>query len=248
MYYKNIALFYTLIALIYSPLAATAQEENTCRATDNICMTTHLISLAKSIEKDSWRDKTYREIAKTMAADGRAIEAIPLIEKIINPDTKALTIRAIGMEAAMANKIPDALFAKLHAEATKITDPPSFGIALTYIAMAQAYAGDDAGALETAKSMTNDSLRHKAYGETAEIQAEQNKFQQALHSVSMIESQSYKNKAYKNVSRIFSTSKQYQHAYDSALNIINPVMQAEAIQFILDTQRHSLEKEKKQSD
>lgn len=205
-------------------------------------MTTYLASLAEQIEKDSWRDQTYRELAKTMATDGRALDAIAYIPKITNPDTQALTIRGIGMEAAMAGQVPDGLFPLLRAEAEKITHPPSYGIALTYIAMAQAFAGDDAGARLTASQMENEDLRNKAYGETAEIQAEKGKFGLAMESISFIGSISFKNKAYKNVSRIFAENSKYQESFDTAVHIANPVMQAEAVQFILDTQRKEQEK------
>jgi hypothetical protein len=237
-----------ILFLLFQPLLSFAESPTTsvpvsaCIATDLKCIVARISALAEKIETDNWRDQTYRELSKTMAANGMAIQAIPYISKIKNPDTQALTIRGIGMEAAMADVIPDGLFSMLRQEADRITDPPSHGIALTYIAMAQAYAGDDAGAEKTASEMENEALSHKAFAETAEIQAEKGKFDIAIKSISLIDSASFKNKAYKNVSRIFSETGRYQEAYDTAQFISNPVMQAEALQFMLDTQR--IEKEK----
>ena len=237
---KYCRLFYIFLLFVYSPAMATTPPQ--CLATDHICMTKYLAGLATQIEKDDWRDQTYRELAKSMAANGRSLEAIPYIAKITNPDTKALTIRGIGMEAAMVGKVPENLFKELRVEAEKIEHPPSYGIALTYIAMAQAFAGEDAGAKLTASQMQNEDLRNKAYGETAEIQAEKGKFGLAMESISYIVSTSFKNKAYKTVSRIFAEDRKYQEAFDTAINISNPVMQAEAVQYILDTQQKEQEK------
>lgn len=242
--------FMMTLLLLLSPFPAARAEEPSqdpaCKAVeDRACLTNRLGQLAEKIEKDSWRDQTYREMAKTMATDGRALEALPLIDKIINPDTKALTIRGIGVEAATHGHATTELFTKLSEEAKKITYAPSHGIALTYIAMAQAFAGDDSGAAKTASGMDNADLRNKAYGETAEIQAEQGKFAAAMNSIRQIEAVSFRNKAYKTVSGIFAEGRKYQDAYDTSLNIENPVMQAEAIQFILD---HQIQSEDKEND
>ncbi|MCB9965105.1 MAG: hypothetical protein H6855_03390 [Rhodospirillales bacterium] len=234
--------FMSVPATVYAQPAPPSSATSPCKAADSACVTEYLETLAGRIEKESWRDQAYRELAKTLAADGQALKALPLIEKIQNPDTKALTIRGIGMEAAMAGKVPEELFTHLRQAAEKITDPPSYGIALTYIAMGQAFADDDDGAMATAADMKNDALRHKAYGETAEIQAEKGKFSLALESIRQIDSASFRNKAYKNVSRIFAERQKYQESFDMAVLIENPVMQAEAIQFMLDEQRRSREK------
>ncbi len=233
-------LFLSLVIVVFSGMAQA--QETPCNAKNQTCLTDHILSLAEEIDDRRWKDQTYREVAKTMAASGRATDALPLISKIQSPDTKALTIRGIGMEAAMAGRVPENLFMLLRTEAEKITDPPSYGIALTYIAMAQAFAEDDAGAIQTASEMKNEALRHKAYGETAEIQAEKGKYDLAMQSIAAIESIPFKNKAYKNVSKIFAESEKYQDAFNTTLYITNPVITVEAIQFILDTQRQSKER------
>lgn len=225
-----------LVIGLFLVLPAHAKQTPQCAGEDRACIAKHLSSVIEKIEKDEWRDQGYRELAKSMAASGEAMQALPIIAKINSPDTQALTIRGIGMQAAKVNKVAPDLFVKLHEEAAKITHPPSHGIALTYIAMAQAMAGDDSGAKATAQSMKNTALRQKAFGETAEIQAEQGKLSLALDSISMIDSVSFKNKSYKNISRIFAETEKYQQALETASYITNPVMQASAIQFILNTQ------------
>ena len=213
-----------------------------CQGENTSCLEDQIVLLAKDIKKDQWRDQTYREVAKSMAANGRSLDALPLIPLIKSPDTKALTIRGIGMEAAENNTIPENLFTLLRKEADKIEHAPSYGIALTYIAMAQALAGDDAGAAQTAADMKNDALKNKAYGETAEIQAEQSKHAEAIKSISYIQDLAFKNKAYKSVSRIYAENYEYNEAFEIASNITNPVMKSEAIQFILNKQLQQKQK------
>ncbi|MCB1650826.1 MAG: hypothetical protein KDI46_02115 [Alphaproteobacteria bacterium] len=204
------------------------------------CMFQTIANEAAKIDNQSWRDQTYRELAKSMAAAGLVQEAIPYIEKIQTPDTKAMTIRGIGMAAAQLGLSPEqyaALFTTLRAEAEKITHPPSYAIALTYIAMSQAFAGDNAGAWKTASDMENDALRHKAYGETAEIQAGKGNTQAAMKSIGLIESEAYRNKSYSIVCKILTdNAKQdldYQKAFDFADAITNPYKKAEAMQYIV---------------
>ena len=100
--------------------------------------------------------------------------------------------------------------------------------------MSQAFAGDDAGATKTAKSMENDALRNKAFGETAEIQAERKDFDAAMTSISHINTSSFRNKAYRIVSKIFANHGAIEEAYKSANLIDNPYMKAEALQYILN--------------
>ena len=194
---------------------------------------------AAKIENKSWRDQTYRELAKTLAADGQTTEAIAIIPKIETPDTKAMTIRGIGMEAAdldLDQASYDALFESLRVHAEKIDHPPSYAIALTYIAMSQAFAGDNMGAWKTASEMENDALRHKAYGETAEIQAEKGDYTAAMKSIGYIESVAFRNKAYALVSKILAGLGQRQNALDAAMPITNPYKKAQAIQRVLNTE------------
>lgn len=243
------AFFLLSIFIILTVLTDTAYAQKMpCNAHDIGCLSNDILTLADNIENAQWRDQIYRDVSKSMAAAGRATEALPLIAKITNPDTKALTIRGIGIEAAMADAVPEGLFVNLRTEAEKISEPAAYGIALTYIAMAQAYAGDNDGAMQTASEMQNEDLRNKAYGETAEIQAEKGLYDLAIKSIAAIESLSFKNKAYKSISKIFAENKKYQDAYKSTLYINNPVMKAEAIQFILDQQQHHKEKSKKEPD
>ena len=234
----RITLLFLFVIFFITP--SIAEEHTPCAIKDRNCVLDELLSEAQSIENKSWRDQTYRELAKTLAFDGRVDEAIAVISRIKSPDTQAMTIRGIGMAVA-DNALPeakyDAAFKKLRATAETITHPPSYAIALTYIAMAQAFANDDAGAWATAADMENDALRHKAYGETAEIQAEKGKFDEAMKSISAIESSAFRNKAYAIVAKILADKKHLDEALKSARSITNAYKKAQAIQYVLDAQK-----------
>lgn len=232
---KRILTYYVTLGLFFSLAPALAQEK--CAASDKNCLMRELETTAATIEEEKWRDQTYRELAKSYTYEGQPDKAISLIDKIINPDTKAMTIRGIGMAAA-DSKWDEAkyskLFTDLTAAAEKIDHPPSYAIAYTYIAMAQAFAGDDAGAMATAKGMENDALRHKAFGETAEIQAERGDYAAAMQSITAIDDRAFRNKAYRIVSKIFAKRGEAQKAYDTAVQIDNPYTKSEALQTILN--------------
>ncbi|MEM6781571.1 MAG: hypothetical protein AAF569_06885 [Pseudomonadota bacterium] len=230
--------FLCVILSIVAFMPIARAENPACVASDKPCLMKQLEATAATIENEKWKDKTYRELAKSYTYEGMEEDAIRLITKVQNADTKAMTIRGIGFAAAdskWSDKARyDALFEKLHTEAAKIDHAPSHGIALTYIAMAQAFAGDDAGATETAKGMTNDALRHKAFGESAEIQAERGDFDAAMASIAHIDSLPFRNKAHRIISKIFVQKDMIDEAYDAAMKIDNAYMQAEAVQFILN--------------
>ena len=90
--------------------------------------------------------------------------ATVLIEKIDNDDTKAMTVRAIGMALAIHQDLPDEkynmMFSKLDVGSKKIEDSGARDIAYTYIAMAQAFAGLDDDATKTTVGMNNPA-KHK---------------------------------------------------------------------------------------
>ncbi len=211
-----------------------------CAVDNRGCIRAMIESSAAGIENVAWRDQTYRELAKTKAFDGDMAGALRTLDSIENPDTKALTIRGIGMAVADLNK-GDAesaeAFAQLRAKAEEIKHPPSYAIALTYIAMAQAFAGDNDGAWKTASEMENDALRHKAYGETAEVQAGKGNFTAAIKSIGLIDSAAYRNKAYAVTSSIFANAGDYAHALDMAVRIDNAYKKSSALQYVLDKQK-----------
>lgn len=235
-----------LCQLTFAILPATAFAESpaevkTCAATDAECLHQEIARAAKALTNKTERDQTYRELAKSWARAGhpeKAVEIVPLIE---TPDTRAMAIRGIAMELA-GLKGPkdkqDKIFTQLReqAESLKEGHPPSFAIALTYIAMGQAFAGDNEGAWKTAAEIENDSLRHKAYGETAEIQAENGDYENAKISLNKITDIPYKNKACVTISKILANKGMMTQAYDAALQITNPYLKAAAIQNILDRQ------------
>lgn len=236
---KSILSLLTVLILVSPAYAQDAVQSTTvCAVSDKSCLMKQLERTAEDIDNDSWKDKVYRELAKSYTYEGLEDNAIALIDKITNPDTKAMTIRGIGFAAADSKWEDRAryngLFAKLTDQASTIDHPPSHGIALTYIAMAQAFAGDNDGATATAKTMENDALRHKAFGESAEIQAERGEFEAAMASIGHIDDLAFRNKAHRIISKIFVQKDMMNQAYDAAMKIENAYMQAEAIQFILN--------------
>lgn len=231
---KNWMIAVMVLAFVQPVLA----EE--CGIEDRGCVIDSLIVEAQAIEHASWRDQVYREIAKTLAFENRLDEAVAILDVIENPDTWAMGIRGIGMAAAdndLSGDVYTALFSDLREKADTIEHPPSFAIALTYIAMAQAFAGDDEGAWATAAEMENDALRHKAYGETAEIQAEAGKFDAAMKSIAAIESVAFRNKAYSLVSKIMADQGMLSEALIAAQNVTNAYKKATALQYVLDKQK-----------
>lgn len=215
-----------------------AQSYAKCNANDKLCVMAEIKKTAAAIEKTSWRDRAYRELAKSYTYEGHEDKAIELIQMIETPDTQAMTIRGIGMAAADSEwndkERYDALFKTLSAEAETIEHEPSYAIAYTYIAMAQAFAGDDDGAMATAKSMKNDALRNKAFGETAEIQAERGDYDAAMESVAQIDSLAFRNKAYRVVANIFTKKGELDKAYNTAQKIENTYSKAQVLQTIIN--------------
>lgn len=236
---------YQLLFFVGCACCFAAQAKAACKAADRPCIISALEKSAAAIENDSWRDQTYRELAKSLAAEGLHDRAIDLVLAIKNPDTQALTVRGIGMAVA-ANHVKgaayDHVFARLREVSEGITHPPSYAIALTYIAMAQAFAGDHQGAWATAADMDNDALRHKAYGETAEIQAEQGAYKEAMKSIGFIDSEAYRNKAYSITSKIFADAGLYDDALGAADGITNAYKKASALQYILNSQQGAEER------
>lgn len=233
-------IFSGLLVFILAIQGAYAEDKKAgpdCAAMDRPCLMKQIESLTPQIDKSDWKDQTLRELAKTYSYEGQTDKAIAIIDKITDNDTKAMTIRGIGMAAASLKWDPrryDSLFAKLSAEAAKISHPPSQGIAYTYISMSQAFAGDDDGARRTAAAMDNTALRNKAYGEAAEIQAGRGDLQNALASLDAIDSAPYKSKQYDIVSRIFLDKAMIEEAYACASRIDNAYLKAKSIQRILN--------------
>ncbi len=230
--------------------ASSAAQETPCVPDDRPCLLNRIESLAGKITEDRWRDATYRELAKTLAFDGLTDRAMGIIGKIKAPDARAMAIRGIGMTVAERKTLPlparKTLYDQLESAAKAIDHPPSRAIALTYIAMAQAFAGDDDLALATARGMDNDSLRNKAFGETAEIQAERGAAAAALSTLQQIASIPYRDKQHLVVLKILANAGRYDEALKAVWAIENPVLQSEGIQYFLDTRTpRELEKDTK---
>ena len=233
--------FAWIAALSTILLACPAAGAESCaKATDRACVIARILEDSGSITDASWRDQTLRDTAASLTYDGRIDDAVALVGKITNPDTQAMTIRAIGMAAALYGHM-DApalrvMFGKLAKAATAITQPDAQAIATTYIAMSQAFAGLDADAHATAAAMTNAALRHKAYGETAEIQAERGDLPAAMASIAEIDAASYRNKAYANVADILIKKDRFDDALTAAQAIDNPAKRAQTLLAILKAQ------------
>lgn len=222
-----------------APVFAFAAEDKmpTCAAMDRPCLMRQIEILTPKIDQQDWRDQTFRELAKTYAYEGNLDKAVGLIDKIKTPDTKAMTIRGIGMAAA-ASKWPaskyDTLWNKLIEQARLIDHGPSQEIAYTYIALSQAFAGNDAAARRTAGLLNNMAQRNKALGETAKIEADRGDLKNAMTSLEAINSLPYKNKAYDTISRIFLDKAMIEEAYVCANKIDNAYLRAKSIQRILN--------------
>ncbi len=229
------------IFLFFISASITAHAKTvSCPIENRSCIIEQMIESAAAIDNQKWRDQTYREIAKTYMFDGDFNRAVSVISKITTPDTKAMTIRGIGIELAAHNyskEVMDNMFSILRIEAEKIDHPASYSIALTYIAMSQAFAGDNDGAWKTAADMSNDALRYKAYGETAEIQAEKGDFKSATISIEKIESLAFRNKAYAITSRILSDNRLFDDAYKASMAITNQYKKSQALQYMLNAQK-----------
>ena len=245
-----------LILLVLGAPLGTARADSAandrgdiCGVNNRPCVLNYLRQQADYITNPLWRDQTLRELAKTYAADGQINQAVSVIDEIQSNDTKAMTIRGIGMEVADLDwdkDQNDAVFEKLREAAENIEHPPSYAIALTYIAMAQAFASDNDGAWATAEDMENDALRHKAYAETAEIQAEHGDYNAAMKSIGFIESEAFRNKAYAIISKIFADRGMLEEAFNAANANTNAYKKAQGLQYILDIQK-KLEKEQKEN-
>lgn len=228
------------LAFALSPQPAKAQADF-CGLNDTECLHETILQTATSLTDKTERDKTLRELAKSWAAAGNMKKALEIVPMIETPDTRAMTIRGIGMELSALNISKDErgkIFSSLREEAEKMkaAHAPSYAIALTYIAMSQAFAGDNEEARKTAGEMENEALRHKAFGETAEIQAERGDYKNAKISLDKIDDIPYKNKAYATVSRLLASQNQLEDAYDAAMQITNPYLKATALQNILNVQ------------
>lgn len=237
-----IALSLSALLAVYTATPARAESApapSCANAADLPCMLGLLDQTAATIAEKNWRDQTLRELAKLMAKSEKYDEAIALLPRIENPDTRAMTIRGIGMAAASLKKPAESyrpLFEKLAAAADKIDHPPSHAIAQTYIAMSQAFAADDAGATKTALAMENAALRNKALAESAEIQAERDDLTAALASIAHIDDPGFRDKAHRTISKILADRKQYDKALAAGMKIDNAYQRSQSILHILARQ------------
>lgn len=241
---KPSTLFFFYLAFFAVSHAAQGNDES-CTVDDHPCLFRMIETQAEQIDESRWRNYAYRDLAVSKAMDDDYEGAVALIAKINNPDTQAMTIRAIGMAIAKHRELSDetykSVFAMLDEATETIDDPGARDIAYTYIAMAEAFAGLDADATETTQIMNNSALRNKAYAETAEIQAERGGFSAAMASINAIDSLAFKNKALGIVSGIMVEQEKYGEALQAASAITNPTKKVEALQAILNRRQNLTE-------
>ena len=250
MRFAAIILILTAAGLSWSSAHVYAQSK-TASATDTeplvecgemakptaACLTEAVRQAATQITEVKWRDAAYRELAKSYTSERHFDKALALIDKIETPDTKAMTIRGIGMAAAdlkLEKKAYDSLFDQLKAKKETITHKPSHDIAETYIAMSQSFAGLYDDSFITASEMKNPALQHKAFGEIGEVAAERGDVTQAFDALSQISSHSYRNKSARTISGIFLKTGDIQSATQAANMVDNAYMRTSALQAILD--------------
>lgn len=220
---------------------AQSQPAPACAsASDRTCLALMVMQNAEAVAEPAWRDKAYRELAVSLTYDGRVDDAIALVPRITNPDTQAMTIRGIGMAAALyKDYTPErlrAVFAALKKAAGTINHPVSPAVAMTYVAMSEAFAKLDDDAWATAASIENLALRQKAFGETAEIQAERGDITKAMASAARIDTGSFRNKAYESIAEIMIKTEQFDAALQAAKAIDNPQKRAQIVQDIMSAQ------------
>jgi hypothetical protein len=217
-----------------------AAQAAPCAGTDQPCLLNALEQDAAAIPEKAGRDQTLRELAKLLARQGQEDRAIAIVDKIKTPDTKAITIRGIGMEAAQYAKLSreqyDDLFAKLTAAAKKIDDTASKDVALNYIAESQATAGDDAGSLKTALALKNPEMRNKALYDSSKAQAAAGRLDAAGASIAAIDQAPFRDKAHSTASKIRADGKDYDGALKLSEQIANPYLKAQAVLYILARQ------------
>ncbi len=231
--------FFYIIIMVFIALPVYSDDME-CQPANVKCIQSLIVTETQNIDESRWKNQSYRDLAVSIAFGGDVDGAIGYIKKINNSDTQAMTVRAIGMALAIHKELSvdeyRTMFKKLNDFTPSILDEGARDIAYTYIAMAQAFAGLDDDAHTTTLVMKKDALKHKAYGETAEIQAERGDFARAMRSINAIDSVSFKNKALGIVSSIFLKAGDVEHAYQMAVKITNSTKKSSALQKIVNRQ------------
>lgn len=229
----------TILFLMFLVWPVSVHSESIRQMDAPSMMISTMMQEIPQIKEPRWRNNAYRDLAESMAFYYDDVtDAINIVKKIDNSDTQAITIRAIAMALAIHKNFSDErykqMFNQLDDAAQIIKDEGARDIAYTYIAMAQAFAGLDADATKTTDAMKNPALKHKAFGETAEIQAERGDYDAAMNSVNLINSTAFKNKALSLISDIFVKRDELDKAYKTAMQITNPTKKSSSLQKIIN--------------
>lgn len=235
--WRKIWLFAFALAVINGGLDAAHAQKQKCKASLPICLLDDLEEQIPAIKRQSWRDRAWREYAKSRAQLGETRAALEIIDRVKNPDTQAMTIRGIAMATAEAQKpVVDKkrIFDKLELSAEALEHKPSRRIAMTYIAAARAVAGTDKAAHTTARQIGNRDMRNKAYGEIAEKQAKAGRVAALRESLGKITDTTYANKQRKKTALLLAENNNPQAARELALAIENNnVLTARTLQMLV---------------
>lgn len=236
---RTLTIIITIFLMSLPAYAAQQQAKQSCAPDDMDCLLNDLQTVTGQIGDVRWRDQTYREIAKLLAHEKKNDEAIALIDKIVSPDVKSMTIRGIGMAAAdtdLTREQFDDLWTKLLAEAHKIDSPASYAVAINYISDAQAQSGDNEAAMKTALALDNQEMRNKALYDCAKIQADRAQLDASMASIGAIDDPGFRDKGYRDISKIYADNKTFDMAVKAADAIENSYQKAQSVLYILAKQ------------
>jgi hypothetical protein len=240
---------FVLLALYLMPTQGWAQDFqklSACKENELKCILDYTKSNLFEISDKNWRDQIARDLVMRYADSGLKEDALSLINKIQNPDKKAMAIRAAGFGLAKfsnsSSKESDKIyFEQLDEIAKTISHDGARAIAYTYIAMGQALAHLDEDATKTALEMNNSALRNKALAESAEIQAERGDLKAANKSISYIDELAFKDKAYSITAEIFIKQQQYNEALLMADHIQNVYKKSKVLLKLTEAQINARE-------
>ena len=229
------ALFGFTLTVSADPSSCALQQDDDAMLS---CAGAALDKLIPQIYNTRWRDQSFREQAKILIRHGSVDKAMSLLPQISNEDTKALTIRAIGIgmaELPLAPAAQNEYFDTLHKQAMTISHTGSQEIAMTYIAIAEASAGLFERALTSARTLRTNSLRNKSYQEIAEVLSAKGDTDNSFAALNLIDDPSFRNKAYGVIAAVFIKHGQLAAALQFAEHIEDPYIKSNSFLNIMNT-------------
>ncbi len=214
---------------------SVSQNALSCRDVSISCLADDLSNTLAILDNKRWSDQGFRDLAEILILDNQPAQAREAIQKIEDPDTRAMAIRKSGMalaDAPMTETQKKNSFIMLKEEANAIEHKPSMGIALTYIAIAESESGFYEDAVKSVPIIDNVSLRNKAYAEIAEVQARVGLGDMSLPNVERIETLAFKNQVAKRISGVLAENNDIENAYKAIKLISNDAQKAAALQYL----------------